>query len=98
MAACVRAEAGEDNFILYLVYFVLLSGRSVSGLEGQLVFCTGQGFFEFGFFVFVWCCLSFQMDQSCDLAPVCDLRAAVLARWLDTEDVEQHLGEGNAFA
>lgn len=49
----------------------------------------------------MWCWLSFQMDQSCDLTPVCDLRAAVLAPWLgwlDTKDVEQCLGEGNAFA
>lgn len=79
-------------------YFILLSGRSVSGLKGQLIFCSGQGFFEF---VFVWCWLSFRMDQSCDLTPVCDRRAAVLARWLrwlDTEDVEQRLGEGSAFA
>lgn len=79
-------------------YFILLSGRSVSGLKGQLIFCSGQGVFEF---VFVWCWLSFRMDQSCDLTPVCDLRAAVLARWLrwlDTEDVEQRLGEGSAFA
>lgn len=47
-------------------YFILLSGGSVSGLKGQLIFCTSQGFFEF---VFVWCWLSFQMDQSCDLTP-----------------------------
>lgn len=47
-------------------HFILLSGRSLSGLKGQLIFCTGQGFFEF---VFVWCWLSFQMDQSCDLSP-----------------------------
>lgn len=43
-----------------------LTSGSVSGLKGQLIFCTGQGFFEF---VFVWCWLSFQMDQSCDLTP-----------------------------
>lgn len=41
MAADVRAEAGEDN-----TDFILLSGGSVSGLKGQLIFCTGQGFFE----------------------------------------------------
>lgn len=47
-------------------YFILLSGRSLSDFKGQLIFCTSQGFFEF---VFVWCWLSFQMDQSCDLPP-----------------------------
>lgn len=33
--------------------------------------------------------------------PVCDLRVAMLAwwlRWLDTEDVNQCLGEESAFA
>lgn len=32
-------------------YFILLSAGSVSGLKGQLIFCTSQGFFEFVFCV-----------------------------------------------
>lgn len=74
-----------------------LTSGSVSGLKGQLIFCTGQGFFEF---VFVWCWL-FRWIRAVISLPRCGLRVAVLARWLrwlDTEDVEQCLGEGSAFA
>lgn len=46
-------------------YFILLSGGSVSGLKGQLIFWTGQGCGLFFEFVFVWCWLAFQTDQSC---------------------------------
>lgn len=80
-------------------YFIPLSGGSVSGLKGQLIFCTGQGFFLSLFlcgagFLFRWL-------RAVISLPICDLRVVVLAqwlRWLDSDDVEQCLGEGTAFA
>lgn len=61
--ASERLLMSEQRQGKIILYFIPLSGGSVSGLKGQLIFWTGRGFFEF---VFVWCWLSFQADQSCD--------------------------------
>lgn len=46
----------EHRQEMIIQYFIPFSGGPVSGLKGQLVFWTGQGFFEF---VLMWCWLSF---------------------------------------